>query len=304
MSKRHTPDMTLVTGAVRYRDLAYVAMTDDNIEARIGHTHLYDWDLQEDGDDKWGYIGATHWATVSMAISRHPLQQMIAISPHGEAKLFGSQDEREERIHAPGSAPAERGHLRAVRTIGERTFAVGMHRQVYRRDAADQWTCLDQAIRPAVGETKGFEAIDGFHEADLYAVGWDGEIWHFDGQLWTRRPSPTPHVLTGVLCAGDGQVYAWGRRGLVVAGRGEDWRVVPLDPLVGDIGDMAWHAGALYVATRTGLSTLDGGTLAPVAFGADAPGTVGTLSSADGMLWAIGPKDIMALEHGAWRRIE
>lgn len=303
MTRRLLEDMSVVAASVRYRDLAYLVLSDDGIDPGIGHSHIFSWDLQDDPDDPWGYAGATYWTTVDMAISRHPLQQMIAISPHGEARLFGSHDERDERIVAADGDPLERGHLRAVRTIGEHTFVAGMGRQVYRRDAVDRWVCLDRTIRPAVGETKGFEGIDGVHEEDVYAVGWDGEIWHWDGAAWRQQPGPTTHVLTGVRCGSDGQVHAWGRRGLIVTGRGADWRLLPQDPLVGDIRDMAWHDGDLYVATGSALYTLVDGTLQPVGFGDDVPTGFGRLSVSDGMLWSIGPKDIMAHEDGRWRRI-
>ncbi|MFY0564564.1 hypothetical protein ACN28E_11985 [Archangium lansingense] len=191
-----------------------------------------------------------------------------------------------------------------MRTIGRRTFAVGMGRQVYRRDGENQWTRLDQQLQPLMGEVKGFESIDGFSETNLYAVGWDGEIWHFDGNAWTQQQCPVDVVLTRVLCAGDGNVYATGRQGLLLRSGGARWEVVEHDSLREDIQDMAWYEGRLYLSTRRQLLTLSGDRLVPIHFGDDAPATCYHLSAANGVLWSLGAKDIMAFDGKKWTRVD
>lgn len=295
LSSRHT----YVSGCVRYNDLSYTVSQDDNLPASVEHSHFHEIDR-----GNLGYIGAVTWSTVSIAVCKHPYEQMIALSPSGEVKLFGSGKESEERISTPQGSPETRGHLRQVRTIANKTYAVGMGRQVYRREGEDHWVCLDQAIRPAMGEIKGFESIDGFSETDIHAVGWDGEIWHFDGNGWRERPSPTNNVLTRVHCAGDGFVYAAGRQGLLIRGRDERWDLVDLGSLREDIWDLAWFKDRLHVVTRTGLHTLLADKLVPVAFGDDSPRTCYQLSTADGVLWSFGGKDIMAFDGTAWTRID
>lgn len=290
---------TVISGAVRYHDLAYIADQDDSIGADVPHTHFHEVD-----EGQLAFIDTMHWHTAGIAVSQHPVSQMIAISPNGDAFLFGSQQQSQERISTAHGDPIDRGHLRQVRTIGQRTFAVGMGRQVYRRDGADHWTCLDQSIRPAVGETKGFESIDGFDESDLYAVGWDGEIWHYNGQQWNQKESPTNLVLTRVLCAGDGRVYASGRRGLLIVGRGDAWQPIEQEDVTSDIWDLAWYAGKLYLSTMRGLYTLQGGSLVEVDFGDDTPATCYHLSVADGVMWSFGAKDIMAFDGNTWTRID
>jgi hypothetical protein len=49
---------------------------------------------------------------------------------------------------------------------------------------------------------------------------------------------------------------------------------------------------------------LDGDRLARVDFGEDKPSSYFALSSADGILWSIGPKDIMAFDGQLWTRID
>ncbi|UQY36667.1 hypothetical protein K8U54_09365 [Pseudomonas fulva] len=299
MSDRKSRTDTFITGAVRYSDLAYIVTQDDSLEARIEHSHLYSWDAGE-----WGYDDMQEWPTVSVTITREPIEQALFLSPYGDVRLFGSGQESDEKIRMPDGDPIDRGHLRQARTIGRKTFAVGMGRQVYRRDGVDHWTCIDQGIRPAIGETKGFESIDGFDENDLYAVGWDGEIWHCNGQQWSQKQSPTNLVLTRVLCAGDGQVYASGRRGLLIVGRGDSWQPMEQEDITSDIRDLAWYDGRLYLSTMRGLYTLQGGSLVEVDFGDDTPATCYHLSVADGVMWSFGAKDIMAFDGSTWTRID
>lgn len=299
MTKKLSLTDTCVTGAVRFNDLAYISTLDDNIELRIEHSHFYTWD-----QGVWGYAEGNHWPTASMTISQYPLQQMLAISPYGDVRLLGSGQESQEKISTSDGNPIDRGHLRQVRTVGQRTFAVGMNRQVYRRDGVDQWTCLDQTIRPAIGETKGFESIDGFDENDLYAVGWDGEIWHYNGQQWNQKESPTNLVLTRVLCAGNGQAYASGRRGLLIVGREDRWQTIEQEDVTSDIWDLAWYGDTLYLSTLRGLYTLQGDNLVAVDFGEDTPASYYHLSVADGVLWSFGAKDIMAFDGHTWQRID
>lgn len=244
------------------------------------------------------------WHTASMAICEHPIQQMLAISPYGNVKLIGQGQDGDELISTQDGSPETRGHLRHVRTIGKLTFAVGMGRQVYRRDDKDHWTCLDQTIRPAIGEVKGFECIDGFRENNLYAVGWDGEIWHLDGAQWKQEDSPTNQVLTRVLCTPSGVVYASGRRGLILRGEEHQWKVVEQDTITDDIWDLAWYQDRLYLSTMRGLFTLDKGEITPVDFGADIPRSCYHLSAADGVLWSFGAKDLVAFDGSTWARID
>lgn len=290
---------TVVTGAVRYRDLIYLASHPDSVAAEVPVSHFHAID-----EGLLGFIGGNAWHTASITICKYPHEQMLAMSAHGEIRLFGSGLDSEELISTPDGSPETRGLLRKVRNIGQRAYAVGMNRQVYRRDGEGLWVCLDQAIRPAPSEVKGFEAVDGFAENDLYAAGWDGEIWHFNATSWQVCPSPTNLVLTSLLCAADDQVYAAGQRGLLLKGRQSSWQFIEQEAMRDDIWDLAWFEGQLYVATYRGLYSLVNEQLVPVDFGDERPTSFYHLSAADGVLWSFGAKDIMAFDGSRWQRID
>ncbi|MCY1449154.1 hypothetical protein D9M71_658760 [compost metagenome] len=107
-----------------------------------------------------------------------------------------------------------------------------------------------------------------------------------------------------MLCAGNGVVYASGRKGLLLKGRDDSWEVIDHQSMIDDIWDLAWYHDKLYLSTMHGLFTLDQDKLLAVDFGEDSPNSCYHLSAADGVLWSIGGKDIMAFDGNSWTRID
>jgi hypothetical protein len=300
MSRHWSDRFSFLCGAVRYNDLGYLVLQDDTIDpVLIPHAHFVEWDR-----DEWGDGGQVGWTAIAVSVCKFPTEQMIGIGPLGQARLIGGGDSHDEQMGVGDETPSSRGPLRAVRSIAGRAFAVGMQRQVYRRDGIDLWTCIDRDMRPAPGQIVGFESTDGFEEDDIYAVGWEGEIWHFDGRRWHQSSSPTNFVLTDVCCAGDGNVYACGRVGMLLSGRNDLWRIIEHESMTEDIWSLAWFNQSLYAATYRGLFRLDGDRLIPVDMGKDTPATYFKLSTIQDVMWSIGAKDVMAFDGQSWTRIE
>ena len=65
----------------------------------------------------------------------------------------------------------------------------------------------------------------------IYAAGWEGEIWHYDGNRWSSICSPTNIILNDICCAGDGNVYAGGRVGMLIVCRRDHWKVIDHDSM-------------------------------------------------------------------------
>lgn len=297
-------NFSIITGVVRYSDLAYLSLVDDNLaEQRIAHSYVKEYDAglwrgEADMDVKWD--------TVSATLSKYPLEQGLILGERGQVMCDGSGDYHFEQIGTGDNSPANYGPMRGIRLIGDQVYAVGMNRQVYRRDKKGNWTNIDSDIKtpPDNDEVTGFEAIDGFNEKEIYAVGWDGEIWQYDGRKWSQKDSPTNFVLVDVCCGGDGNVYACGRVGTLLRGRGDRWEVINHDSITDDIWKLAWFNDRLYLSTMDAVYTLDGDNLLFVSMGKDQPETCFHLSTADGVLWSIGAKDIMAYDGNTWTRID
>ncbi len=294
-----------VTGAVRYNDLACVSMVaDERANQKDDHSFFCQWD-----NGKWGRLieSSLDWSTVDATVCSQPVEQVLFLGLRGEVFCAGSGDAHEEVIRPNQSdSPSARGMMRGISTIEGKAYAVGMERQVYRRDDANNWTCIDQTARPDPEDKTvySFEGIDGFSGSEIYAAGRRGEIWRYDGNIWTRQNSPTNMILTRVCCADNGDTYICGRVGTLIRGRYERWEIIEHNKTTEDFWGIAWYNNHLYLSTMREVFMLDGNELNPIDFGKDKPSSCFALSSADGVLWSIGAKDIMAYDGQEWTRID
>jgi hypothetical protein len=190
------------------------------------------------------------WTPVGITICRSPLEQMVTMSEDGDIYCLCSGEERYEKIMNEGMSPLERGGpMRGIRYIGSSVYAVGMKRQIYRRVDFDHWISIDTGVFSNGSEVVGFEAIDGFNEHELYAAGWEGEIWAFNGERWERKESPTNVILHDICCADDGSVYACSQLGTLVKGRGDEWQTIDTE-LQENIWSLAWFNDTLEGTRR------------------------------------------------------
>jgi hypothetical protein len=294
-----TDKFSFVGGVVRNRTTAYLALVgDEAADMKIPQTLFAVWH-----QGQWLDGGDVKWRASGMAVARTPLEQMIATGEWGDVSCVGSGDLHAEHVATGVKQPSDRGPLRGARRIGSSIYVVGMDRQAYRRTDANRW--VEFGPKPtSQADTTGFEAIDGFNEQDIYAVGWDGDIWKFSGAAWDPLPSPTNLVLVDVCCAGDGSVYACGRKGFLIKGRDQTWDAIDTGGLEEDIWSLAWFNGRLYLATMYNVYTLDSNGVRALDMGTDQPQTCHRLSAEDGVLWSIGAKDVMAFDGTAWSRID
>jgi len=292
---------SFVTGSIRANDLAYLVLSNDaSSVGKIPSAGIVQWE-----PSGWGDGGQVPWRAAGTAISSHPLEQLCVVGEFGEVLLLGGGDRHEERIGKGKNSPKNRGPIRGVRAVGNSVYCVGMDRQAYRRDGPKKWTLLGTGL-PTVAddEVVGFEAVDGFSESNIYACGWEGEIWHFDGKVWSQRNSPVNTVLVDLCCAGDGYVYACARNGVLVRGLGHLWEVVDLGEFTDDIWSLAWFNGAIYVATMDYVFTLGLRGLELVKMGKEKVRTCYDLTVGGGMLWSIGAKDVVSFDGKIWSRVD
>lgn len=294
---------SFITGAVRFKDLGYIVVSNDSLAKKeVAHSQLIVWSKGE-----WSDLGTKNWLTHAIAIAKKPLQQMIVVSEFGQVVATGSKDVHEEEVRDGEISTEGRGPLRRAANIGNSVYVCGMNRQVYKRVDANKWVCIDKSMRPADKEgVVGFEAIAGLSEDDIYAVGWEGEIWHYDGAKWQKEKSPTKLILTGVAVADGGIVYACGQMGTIIKKENGEWKIVakkenPQD----DLWDIKWFRGKLYISSMSWLVVYNEqkDSLEPVDFGTLNPQTFYHLSVADGIFWSIGAKDILSFDGKKWSRV-
>ncbi len=283
---------TLWKAAARFRDLVYIAATNDEfVKKEIPHAVFLSIDAGQ-----WQSPGHTQWATAGVCVARQPSERFIAISEDGDVFTYVGGNATSESITPAPSA------LAAVSTIDGRAYACGMRRQVYVRTAEGQWQTIS-APAPKRGVTAGFEAISGYNERDIYAVGWEGEIWQRAGGNWKQHDSPVNLILTGVCCSDDGYVYACGQSGTLVRGRDDQWAAIDHELTQDDFWDIHSFGGRIYVASFSGLFEIKDGAVQAVDFGGDSPATCHRLTSAEGVLWSVGAEDVFSFDGRVWQRV-
>jgi hypothetical protein len=293
MRKRISESTIYITGSARFRDLTYLVARDRGLESRgVAHSRFIAF-----YQGKFAHMGDRNWTGVATCVAKKPAEKMVAVGEDGDVFTYVGGKAADEVIEPRPVA------LRGIGVVDGFSIACGMKRQVFRRVGENSWAAM-HAPSPKSGENAGFEDICGFSLTEVYAVGWNGEIWQWDGVRWIDRPSPTNLILTGVCCGTDGNVYACGQNGTLVAGRNDAWELISQENITEDFWDVCWFNDRLYVSSMTMVFAFTSGELLPVDFGVGMPATFGRLTEADGALWSIGSADVFSFNGTTWTRID
>ncbi|HMP18579.1 MAG TPA: hypothetical protein PKD72_16250, partial [Gemmatales bacterium] len=234
--------------------------------------------------------------------------QVLFVGNDGNMLRYEGDSFQPEAIGVPEKGPSALRTLTAAQVIGKYVYAAGMQRQVFRRPlAGGNWSRCDQTCledgKPF--RMAGFLAIQGFHEEDLYATGYHGEIWHFDGKRWTSLDSPTNVRITSICCVEPGVVYLSGDHGLLLKGNNTDgWEVIGDGSYPHTFWSMEYFAGVLYLSSNHGkLFQLEDQAIVPVDFKLKHEVSTFTLTQGDGLLLSIGNHDLLLLDGETWSPI-
>jgi hypothetical protein len=163
--------------------------------------------------------------------------------------------------------------------------------------ARPTWNRIDRGILspPGPGLAVGLNAIGGFSAAEVYAVGFQGEIWIWTGDAWRSIDSPTNVALECVVCGGDGLTYIGGQHGVLLRGRQERWEVVEHDSTEADLWCALWFADRLLLASSRAVFALGpDNELGSVLDDRKVPGvTCGWLTSLGDTAFSIGPSHVL-----------
>jgi hypothetical protein len=157
--------------------------------------------------------------------------------------------------------------VRKARLVQGKMYMVASGREVRRRDAPDAWTILSNGVPDKFaekdGSKMGFHDIDGFSENDIYAGGYNGDVWHWDGQIWKKVAIPTNADIYGVCCGGDGLVYLSTGVETIVVGRGNRWKIISYakEKNLGDVkfSNMVWFKDRIYMGYGSTLYEIHDG---------------------------------------------
>jgi hypothetical protein len=283
-------------GWVGRRDLAWVLAHDDPDDGSVTRV------MQCKGDN-W-LTNRIGWSAVAVTARLEPAFELVVVGTEGKVLAASPTGFAMETVATGRDGPDRLGVIRDARFIGAEVFAVGMSRQAYRRVGPSRWVRADAGLAPTATSMTGLNGVDGTGAADVFAAGFNGEIWHYDGAVWQPIESPTNVALQRVRCAPDGHVYLCGVAGTLLRGDRRGFLPIAQDGTNANLQALEWFMGRLYVASAKGLFVLDGDSLEPLDV---APGeglTFGDLHAADGVLWSVGARHLFRTDDGTtWTQV-
>ncbi|SPB18051.1 hypothetical protein NOV72_05250 [Caballeronia novacaledonica] len=294
MTSRFSDTREFVRGVATRPDLVcLISKVKDLVRQEIAHSSGI---CVEQG--AWTGMMNVAWDSTAIAFAHQPFRKVVIVGQDGDVATYAAGQKGVEKIDPDPVT------IRNACTIDGYVYACGMKRQVYERSGENQWRDLSAPLASS-GETAGFESIQGYSREEIYAAGWSGEIWEFDGARWFDRAQLTNLILTCICCAPNGEVFVGGQEGTLIRGRHDVWTLMNWEDGFGaDIWDVHWFGDCLYVATYSNLYTLDGTSLIPVDFGPVGQLSCFNLTSAGGTLWSIGHNDVASFDGTTWRRYD
>jgi hypothetical protein len=247
----------------------------------------------------WAEIGIAGKLTADSSANEDG-SAMIMMDPTGFMhEVDGNQITKDFLKDCDGNIPG--APLRCIRCIDGQVYAAGVERQVFRRSGGT-WQVISPKEIMTADHPIAFQGIDGVSSCEIYAVGWDGEIWSFDGIDWQQLQSPTNIVLNDVGVGPDGCV-AVGLLGQVIAGRGDSWTMIEHDETDEDFWSVRYFDGAFYLAALSGIYRLLDGKLTMFRETDADMRTAYSLSVGPSGLWSVGANDIALFNGADWETI-
>lgn len=291
----------IFTGVFIHRkDLVYVRCIVQSLDSqKVNHAIMLRW---QQGD--WAhYIIET--VVTSHCVIGDGDRKVLALGADGIIHVASSSGFTWEYIDQGDDGPNNRRAMIDITSIGDDVYAVGMARQVYRRQRTGSWTRCDQGAR---GERKewaiaGFKSIDGFGPKSIYAVGFKGEIWFFNGSQWKQLDSPTNVKLERIKCVPPDNIFICGAQGTLIHGINGHLKIVPNYLTNSTLWGLEYFNKAIYLADREKLYVFDGTEIMNVDMELGKEVTTCYLHAKDGVLWSVGDKDIVLYDGTKWSEV-
>jgi hypothetical protein len=197
-----------------------------------------------------------------MATHFNGATQVVVVKANGEAFARGAGKEGMEEVHE-----GVKININKVKSLLGNVYAVGTDRDIYRRSGIGTWEDIRYEIpKPkSADEWKrtGFKDIAAFANGDLYAVGGEGDVWHFSSRTnkWVQCKFPFKTPLFNVVCAPDGYVYIGAERGTIYKGKETTWTTLWEGNFSIPYNDMLWFNKQLCASSDYGFYRLLNGAM-------------------------------------------
>ncbi len=235
-----------------------------------------------------------------------------------------TREVRTERLPGAGLVDGNFGGLMTnIREIGGQLWACGQNGQVYRRLGVDGWRRNDEGIRVQVNPAEYgpdrisemlevmstapmLSCIDGTGDNDVYVVGLQGFLAHFNGTAWAKIELPVDEHLEWVRCVDNDEVWVCGHNGTLLKGNARSGfkSVSGLDDHQTFVC-LAKFDGSVYLSAEEGLFLYNGKSITSVKTKLKPElQDAWRLDHVDGVMWSIGVTDLARFDGKKWTRVD
>lgn len=183
-----------------------------------------------------------------------------------------------------------------------RLICGGADFHTYEMQPDGSWLDLSKDEMREAGGLLGFTDAASLSADELYFVGWRGALWSLIAGKWRRTESATQTTLHTATTV-SGRCLAAGKLGVILEGRGMDWRAIEHDLTQDDIRSSATVGDVAYFGTEDAILKWEQGELEVFAVaGADLRTTRRIFAGPSG-LWAVGTHDISLFDGSSWTTV-
>lgn len=284
----HRKDLVFVRGIIKTLD-------SDN----VNHAIMLRWFKGE-----WGHYIIENVIT-SHCVIGNGYREVISLGADGTIHVASSSGFTWESIDDSDEGPNDKRAMVDIKPIGNEVFAVGMARQVYKRQKGGTWIRCDQGARGEKGiwDIAGFKSIDGFGVNSIYAVGFKGEIWFYDGHRWQALDSPTNVKLEKVKCLHPNDFFIAGAKGTLIKGSKNKMKIIPNNVTKSTLWGLEYYNGKTYLSDRKDVYVFSGGEIEKIDMQLGKKITTCYLHANDGVLWSVGDRDVAVFDGNTWSEI-
>lgn len=295
----------------------FIASKPDGLDEETEFTRLFFYDELEP-ISKWNRWDLPGFELADICVVREAIpgaRYYAALSKEGLVAYNGAGKQWQEKVGEAGVKSRDvtpvYGYLNALKEIAGELYACGGGGQIYRR-RENKWSDIAGHLRQGSPELQSalplnqvelpedFSDIDGYSDDDVYVAGMNG-IYHFDGEKWGKCLAPTDEILTGILCAEGGWVWACGFNGTVLRGnkeRGFEDVSHYDDNMI--LTSIAISDGKLYFSSKDGMYWLSSGAQGQKLSKLEEVSDCENLSSLGSVIIAVGAKEVMVYSEDMW----
>lgn len=318
-------------------DIAYLSGFPDALDEETKFTRLFA--LNSAGSEKWFHHDLHGHRVVSVCLFEEKpgtARAVCALSDDGTVEIANSAGRIFEHLAGAGLDGGSRGlgPMRRIREIDGRLYACGVGNQVYTR-VDGMWTEMDQGISSSAANTiikldllrasnghvseddllamtqlvddlGGLNDIAGLTSDDIYACGFNGALWHWNGQHWRRLETFTADHLHSIHVTRGGSVWIGGHNGTLLNG---SWTTGFRRICGTEMKDHLWSVrefnDAVYLGTTRGLLSYDGQSLTGLRLpGQSSPPVIQAIDSTQDTLWVLSERNVHRLSGGNWETFD